>query len=410
LSKLISPSKIASRAPKKKGSPSLTGPSLWFLFLSFLRIGSTAFGGFMALISVVQTEMAERKKLLTHDEMLDGISLATVLPGPIAVNVVAYVGYKLRGGPGALVSAIGVILPSFILIVALSAAYFRWGQIPVVNKLFLGFIPAVTAVIVHAAWGMARKAIVGLPGLIIAVVACLLLLYQGGFYVTLIIIVSAGLIGWLLSRFSNPSGETTKNKPIRKQNRAKLLAFNAPLAAAPFLALDAGLAVKLFATFAGMSLLLFGGGFVFIPLIEQIVVQDQAWLTRQEFVDAIALGQITPGPILISAAFIGYKVMGLPGATIATVAIFLPPALLMLVSTHFLMQARTSEAVQAVLRGMGPAFIGMIAAAAWSIGVTAIPNWLSAVIFLAALTALSRFRVDVAWIIPLAGITGLLLY
>ncbi len=359
---------------------------------------------------MVQTEMAERKKLLTHDEMLDGISLATVLPGPIAVNVVAYVGYRLRGGPGALVSAIGVILPSFILIVALSAAYFRWGQIPVVNKLFLGFIPAVSAVIVHAAWGMARKAIVGLPGLIIAVVACLLLLYQGGFYITLIIIVSAGLIGWLLSRFSNPSGETTKNKPIRKQNRAKLLAFNAPLAAAPFLALDAGLAVKLFATFAGMSLLLFGGGFVFIPLIEQIVVQDQAWLTRQEFVDAIALGQITPGPILISAAFIGYKVMGLPGATIATVAIFLPPALLMLVSTHFLMQARTSEAVQAVLRGMGPAVIGMIAAAAWSIGATAVPNWLSAVIFLAALTALLRFRVDVAWIIPLAGITGLLLY
>jgi len=396
---------------KKRNSPFIDGPSLWSLFFSFLKIGSTAFGGFMALISVVQNEVVERKKLLTQSEMLDGISLATILPGPVAVNVVAYVGYKLRGGLGALVSAVGVILPAFVLIVALSAAYFRWGQIPAVNKLFLGFIPAVTAVIVHAAWGMARKAILGLLEFAIAVIACLLLLYKGGFYITLIIIVSAGLIGWLsFARFSNVSAGTAENKPVQKRNGVKLLALNAPLAVAPFLALEAGLAVKLFLTFSGMSVLLFGGGFVFIPLIEQIVVQEQAWLTHQEFIDAIALGQITPGPILISAAFIGYKVMGLLGAAIATVAIYLPPALLMLVSAHFLMRVRESMAVQAVLRGIRPAVIGMIAAAAWSIGTTAVPNWLSAVIFLAALTALLRLRVDVAWIIPSAGLTGLLLY
>ncbi len=400
-----------SRVPKKKQAPLVNGPSLWFLFLSFLKIGSTAFGGFMALISVVQTEIVERRKLLTQGEMLDGISLATVLPGPIAVNVVAYVGYKLRGGLGALVSAVGVILPAFILIVALSAAYFRWGQIPTVNKLFLGFIPAVTAVIVHAAWGMARKAILGPPEFAIAVVACLLLLYKGGFYITLIIIVSAGLVGWMsFALVSNLSAGTAENKPVRKRNGVKLLALNAPFAVTPFLTLDASLAVKLFLTFSGMSVLLFGGGFVFIPLIEQIVVQEQAWLTRQEFIDAIALGQITPGPILISAAFIGYKVMGLLGAATATVAIFLPPALLMLVSAHFLMRVRESAVVQAVLRGIRPAVIGMIAAAAWSIGTTAVPNWLSAVIFLVALTALLRFRVDVAWIIPSAGLTGLLLY
>ena len=389
----------------------MSRPSLWSLFLSFLKIGSTAFGGFMALISVVQNEIVERKKLLTHSDMVDGISLATILPGPVAVNVVAYVGYKLRGGLGALVSAVGVILPAFILIVALSAVYFRWGQIPTVNKLFLGFVPAVTAVIVHAAWGMARKAIRGLAEFAIALMACLLLLYKGGFYITLIIIVSAGLTGWLLfARFSNFSEGTAETKPTQKRNGVKLLALNAPLAVAPFLALDAGLAVKLFLTFAGMSVLLFGGGFVFIPLIEQIVVQEQAWLTRQEFIDAIAMGQITPGPILISAAFIGYKVMGLLGAVIATIAIFLPPAVLMLVSAHFLMRVRESRVVQAVLRGIRPAVIGMIAAAAWSIGTTAVPNWLSAVIFLAALTALLRFRLDVAWIIPSAGLAGLLLY
>lgn len=396
---------------KKENSPSTNSPSLWFLFLSFLKIGSTAFGGFMVLISVVQNEMVERKKLLTHSEMVDGISLATILPGPVAVNVVAYVGYRLRGGLGALVSATGVILPAFILIVALSAAYLHWGKIPVVNKLFLGFIPAVTAVIVHAAWGMARKAVLGLPEFAIAVAACFLLLYKGGFYITLIIIVSAGLIGWLsFARFSNLSAGAAGNKPAQKGNGVKLLAFNAPLAVVPFLALDAGLAAKLFLTFAGMSLLLFGGGYVFIPLIQHIVVQEQAWLTRQEFIDAIAISQTSPGPILISAAFIGYKVMGLSGAAIATVGIFLPPALLMLVSAHFLMRVRQSKVVQAVLRGIRPAVVGMIAAAAWTIGTTAVPNWLSAVIFLAVLVALLRFRVDVAWVIPLAGLTGLLLY
>lgn len=399
----------------EKDSPSINGPPLWSLFLSFLKIGSTAFGGFMALISVVQNEIVERRKFLTHSEMVDGISLATILPGPVAVNVVAYVGYKLRGGLGALVSATGVILPSFVLILALSAAYFRWGQIPAANKLFLGFIPAVTAVVVHAVWGMARKTILGLPELIIAVIACLLLLYKGGFFITLIIIVGAGVVGWLaFARFAkalspNPP-QASANRSAEKSSGVRLLSLSAPLAAAPFLALDAGLAVKLFLTFAGMSVLLFGGGFVFIPLIEQIVVQEHSWLTRQEFIDAIALGQITPGPILISAAFIGYKVMGLIGATIATVGIFLPPALLMLASAHFLARARNSPTVKAVLRGIRPAVVGMIATAAWSIGTTAAPNWQSAVIFLAALTALLRLRVDVAWIIPSAGLAGLLLY
>lgn len=406
---------VSTESQGNNGSIVAFRPSLSSLFLSFLRIGCTAFGGFMALISVVQTEIVERRKLLAPADMLDGISLATILPGPVAVNVVAYVGYRLRGGAGALVSATGVILPAFVLVVALSAAYFQWGQIPTVNKLFLGFIPAVTAVVVNAAWGMARKTLIGFPEMAIAAAACLLLLYKGGFTVTLSIIVGAGAIGWLVfARLAGvPSPTPAKNsesRPAEEKTGTRLLSLSAPLAAAPFLALDFGVAAKLFLTFAGMSVLLFGGGFVFIPLIQQIVVQEHSWLTRQEFVDAIALGQITPGPILISAAFIGYKVSGLIGATTATVGIFLPPALLMLASAHFLARAKDSPAVKSVMRGIRPAVIGMIAAAAWSIGSTAAPSWQSAVILLAALAALLRFRVDVVWIIPSAGLAGLLLY
>jgi chromate transporter len=394
----------------KSESPVST-PSLLSLFLDFLKIGATAFGGFMALIAVVQTQIVERRKLLSHSEMLDGISLATVLPGPVAVNVVAYIGYKLRGLAGALVSAVGVTLPAFVLIVALSAAYFHWGQIPAVSRLFLGFVPAVTAIIIHAAWGMLRKSKPGIPEFTISLLACFLLIFRGGFYTTLIVVVGSGLIGWVFfSRREAPRATDTLNPTARKPNRATLLAVDAPLLAATFLALDTGLAFKLFFTLAGMSVLLFGGGFVFIPLMEQIIVQQHAWLTHQEFIDAIALGQITPGPILISAAFIGYKLMGLMGALVATVGIFLPPALVMLLSANVLARARNSVAVQAALRGIRAGVIGMIAAAAWSIGSTAVMGWQSAVIFVAALVALWRLHIDVAWIIPSAGLAGLVLY
>jgi len=167
---------------------------------------------------------------------------------------------------------------------------------------------------------------------------------------------------------------------------------------------------KLLITFGAMSVLLFGGGFVFIPLIQESVVESYGWVTQQEFVDGIALGQVTPGPILISATFIGYKVAGLAGATAATLGIFTPPALLMVASTHFLQRLKGSAAIAAALRGIRSAVIGMIVAAAFVVGATAAPQWISALIFAAALTALVWLRVEVAWIIPVAGITGLLFY
>jgi chromate transporter len=395
----------------ERRQPAASPPSLWSLFFDFLKIGATAFGGFMALISVVQHQIVERRKLLSQNEMLDGISLATILPGPVAVNVVAYAGYKLRGGLGALVCAVGVILPAFVLIVCLSEAYFRWGQVPTVNKLFLGFVPAVTAIIINVAWGMARKTKPGAAEMALGVAAFLLLVLKGGSYTALLVIAAAGLIGWLVfGHFSDHTTPDAQNAPRRKQKQARLLAIDAPFVVAALLAFDTGLAAKLFITFAGMSVLLFGGGFVVIPLIEQIIVNEHAWLTHQEFVDAIALGQVTPGPILISAAFIGYKLMGLAGATIATVGIFLPPAVLMVLGANVLSRARNSRDLQAALRGIRAAVIGMIAAAAWSVGATAVLGWQSGAIFLAAFVALLRLRIDVAWVIPAAGLAGLLLF
>jgi chromate transporter len=336
-----------------------------------------------------------------------------MLPGPVAVNVCTYVGYRLRGRAGALVAATAAILPAFVLVVILSAAYFRWGQIPAVSKLFMGFIPAVTAVIVAAAWNMSRKSLVGLREEAIAIAAFAALLGIGGFYSTFGIILGAGVIGWLLFRTGAGPATPPDKKPAAPGaplNVNALLLGTAPMVQIPWWSVDPAILMKLGAVFAGMSVMLFGGGYVFIPMIQEIVVTNQKWVTSQEFVDGIALGQITPGPILVSAAFIGLKVAGLAGATVATAAIFAPPAVLMVVASHAFERLQRSSAIKAALRGVRPAVIGMIFAAAVVVGQTAVPVWHSVAIFAVALYALMRFRVDAVWIIPAAGAAGWWLY
>jgi chromate transporter len=390
--------------------------SLPSLFWAFFKIACTSFGGYMGMISVVENEVVQRRKLMSHPDMLDGISLASILPGPVAVNLVVYVGYRLRGGAGALVSALGAVLPSFVFIMVLSIAYFQWGQVPAVNKLFMGFIPAVTALIVSAAWNMGRKAVTGWREGVLTGAAAAALLGIGGFYSTLGIIVIAGLAGWWWFRATTPSADAASGTPAappqasRYSARASLLLVQPWSLAVPFLTFDPSLMLKLFLVFASMSVMLFGGGYVFIPMIQEIVVNGHGWVTTQEFIDAIAMGQITPGPILVSAAFIGLKVAGFTGAVVATVGIYLPPALLMVASTRALEFIKKSQAIRAALRGIRPAVVGMIAAAAFTVGGTAPHHWVSVLIFVAALVALMRLRVQVAWVIPAAGLTGLLLF
>jgi chromate transporter len=390
--------------------------SNWLLFWTFLKIGSTAFGGFMALISVVQNYLVDRKKLLTDSEILDGISLATILPGPVAVNLVAYSGYKINGLSGAIVCTTAVILPSFLLILLLSHLYFTWGELPAVSNIFNGFIPAVAAIIVAATVNMGKKTLKGTSEYFVAVVALVFLIVVGGFYSTIAIIIASGLAGFLLYRKKSVSTAAgTGNEATGKLHTlpVSILGFLAlPVAAMALPLLNTGsvISAKLFITFAGMSVLLFGGGFVFIPMIQEIVVESYGWVTNKEFIDGIALGQVTPGPILISATFIGYKVAGIVGATAATIGIFLPPAMLMLFCTHFLDKLKESDSINAALKGIRCGVIGMIAAAAIVVILSAEQNLVSAAIFLAALLALLKFKIEVAWIIPAAGIIGYLAY
>lgn len=386
------------------------------LFWIFFRIACTSFGGYMAMISVVQNVVVERKKLMTHADMLDGVSLASILPGPVAVNLVAYVGYRLRRGPGAFVSVIAAVLPSFVFIMILSVAYFRYGQMPAVSKLFMGFIPAVTAIIVAAAWNMGRKAVPGVREGVLMVAAGAALYGIGGVWSTLLIILFAGVAGWMWFR-GDVQGEPANparaaDKPVKPRLNANLLLSTSAQAGnlVPLMAFEPNIIAQLFLTFASMSLMLFGGAYVFIPLMQEIVVDGHGWVSQQEFIDAVALGQITPGPILVSAAFIGLKVAGFAGAAVATIGIYLPSALLIIGSTHGLQKVRHSVIIKAALRGIRPAVVGMIFVAAVIIGQTAVPVWISVVIFVGALYTLFRFRIEAVWIIPPAGVLAVLFY
>jgi chromate transporter len=391
------------------------------LFWIFLKIGSMSFGGHMSLVAVVDKVLVERLQLIKHKDILDGTSLTSFLPGAIPINVVAYIGYRLRGEWGAFMCLFGTILPSFILVTGLAVAYSNLGQSPTINKVFLGLIPAIAAVIVSTGWRMSQKEIKAGYQACIALASAVLLV-TGGAYMAQFIVLGFGLLGWLL--FARPIVTCKKLFSAIKKQRGVvfsilrrrniislclILIFVLLAYAAPMQIFKEYTLLKLLMTFAGISVRLFGGVYVGIPFIQEVVVEDLNWLSLPEFNSALAVGQMTPGPIAISAAFIGYQVHGFLGAIAATIGIFAPSSLLVVLCTQMLEGVKESLDARAVLRGMRPAAIGLIFAAAWMIWGTATPHWSSTFIFIAALYALIRLRLGVVWVIPSAGLVALLL-
>lgn len=414
--------------------------SLSYLFWTFLKIGSLSFGGFIALIAVVADTIVEKRKLLKQEDMLNCISLASLLPGSQVVNCVAYVGYRLQGGMGALVSVVGVLLPTFVLIVGLTGFYVTYAsKTAALSNLFAGFIPAVAAVIVSVVQRMAKNVLQGQREIVFTILAAVVLLLAPRtlrLYVTFGIVGSFGLMGYLL--FYSPNAAIPKHDTSLPRRRILGTLAVLGLLVLAFLThppLDPRGFAQIALTFSGLSLMLFGGGYVFIPMIQDVVVTNYGWLTTQQFLDGVAFSQITPGPILIIATFIGQKVimeqygwpLGLLGAVIGTVSFFTPPAILMITTSMALDYIQQAPWLQAAMRGIRCGVLGMIAVAAVVIMYTSLPAWPSSllmsallpyflalwptlVIFVAALVALIKYNVDVVWIIPVAGLLGLLLY
>jgi len=418
----------------------MASPSLLMLFFCFLKIGCVSFGGFMSLVSMIETQVVERRKWLSNEDMLDGVALASLLPGPMAVNTVAYVGYRLRGGAGAAICAAAVLLPTVLFMLVLTDLYFRFGTLPEVERIFSGILPAVAAIVLSVCLNMAKKS-VRTPyawGALVGVVVVLFLTPASlRVYVTFGAVVVYGLVGILIDLFHDrkPGAEDpvksgassdsfagihkTRQIEYRRSSSIKrwlgflLLGSIALLGFFPLPVARDGL-VSLMSTFGSMSLTLFGGGYVFIPMIQDVVVDRFGWLTANEFIDGIALGQVTPGPILISASFIGQKVAGIPGALLSTVTIFGPPALLMVLLAGMLDQIKNSQIIQAAMKGIRIAVIGLIFRAFLNIFMMALSGTSCAlsqyamvlIVFILSFVALFKFKVDVVWIIPVAGLIG----
>ena len=388
--------------------------SLSYIFFTFLKLGATAFGGYMSLVAIVQKQLVEVDKKLKEEDLLDGISLTSVLPGPVAVNTIAYVGYQLRGVPGAIAAFAGIILPSFFLVIFLSWLYFSYGNIPAVKNVFSGITPAITALIVTVAIGMTRKTIKLPAQWTICLLAALLLILVGGFAVTFLLIIVSGVAGAFLFRQSAeqalPGDEKIhfENKQLVMSGVVLLLLLCTLLWGGQYS--GAPKDVQILSTFSGISLTLFGGGYVVIPALHELFVENLNWLTSAEFADGIAIGQITPGPIFVTATFIGYKVAGVVGAFLATVAIFTPPAVLTVLLSRFVKILNQSSVVKAAMKGVRAAVIGMIFASAITIGQTITPSVVSAIIFAAIFIISLKYTISPVYLIIASGVAGFILF
>ncbi|MFN2532612.1 MAG: chromate transporter [Pyrinomonadaceae bacterium] len=417
-------------------------PTLVGIFLSFLKIGFVGFGGGLAVIAQIRALVVNKRRWFTDHEFAEAFALAQSLPGTNAGNAATYIGLRLRGWRGAAVAMAGFILPSMVMMILLAILYRHLRAFPNTDRLFHGLNAAVVAVIVVAAWRIGRNTLTKPWQWYVAVLSAIGVIF---FAATIIeIILAAGLIGIYIDSFGEKrwqkwrrirrlaTARRTKLADLERKNffggyltraladervrrRDKTTAdnngdddhrFNASawfLFAMPLMA-KLGLLVALSAVFVRMGSVTFGGGFVMVPLIESEVVRTNHWLTHQEFADATALGQITPGPVLITATFIGYRVAGTLGALVSTVAVFLPAFLMTIAAGSSLRRFRANRQVQAFLRGVTPAVVGLLIAAAWSFGKAGIHSPLGITLALIAGAILLRFRLNPFWVILGTGL------
>jgi chromate transporter len=415
---------VRARYGRRRVHRAATTTSPFGLFLTFLKIGTVGFGGGLAVIAQVRALVVTKRKWLTDREFAEGFALAQSLPGTNAGNAVAYIGLLLHGWVGALASICGFVLPSYLIMVALAVGYDYVRSLPDTDRLFHGLNSAVVALILVTAWRIGSRALTRRWQWWVAATA---LAFSLAGATTLEIVVGAGLVGIYVARYGERRVRRARRLnrlALRRRQRlaeleqrglagtwamahhtrggAQLRALALVAALVPLMHY-LGLLVRLATVFIRVGAVTFGGGFVMIPLIEQSVVEANHWLSPQEFADATALGQITPGPVLITATFIGYRVAGVVGSLVATVAVFAPAFAMTIAAGSSLRRFQANELVQAFLRGVTPAVVGLLAAAAWGIGRAGIHSPVGVAIAVACTAVLLRFNLNAALVIFGAG-------
>lgn len=370
------------------------------IFLQFLKIGSIAFGGPAAHAGLMEHELVGRKKWITTQSFLDYIGAVNLIPGPNSTQLTMLVGYKLRGWMGMVAGGFGFIIPAALITTLLAVVYVRLGEVPAIESLFYGIKPAVIAVIVGAIYKLGKKA---LKSIWLGLLGAIVLAANLAGLNEITAILGAGATGMVVYATRRGfRGDYGKNAP----------------ALAPFILLQATAAavtqystLKLFWIFFKIGALLFGTGYVLVAYMDGELVEKAGWLTREQLLDAIAIGQFTPGPILSAATFAGYLLEGWKGAVVATMGIFLPSFAFILLLYPLIPRLRKNPFTSAFLDSVNMGAVAVMLAVSVTMGFEVVADWGTALILgLGLLAAFSPRKPGAIWIILGGGLLGLLLH
>jgi chromate transporter len=354
----------------------------------FLRLGLTAFGGPAAHVALMEDEVVRRRGWLSHEEFLDLLGATNLIPGPNSTEMAIHIGRRRAGWPGLLVAGACFILPAALTTAALAWGYQRYGALPHVERVLAGVKAVIIAVVLQALWSLARSAIrTPLAGAIAALAAA------AGF-------LGANELGILLVAGALPAAyrlARTKTPPAAAAFIPLPLAAVAP--AAPGL-------LALFLTFAKIGSVLFGSGYVLLAFLRADLVEKTHWLTERQLLDAVAAGQLTPGPLFSTATFVGYLIAGGSGAAVATAGIFAPAFLFVAISGPLIPWMRKSAPAGAFLDGVNAASLALMAVVTWQLGRAAIVSLPTAALALASAVLLVRFRLNTVWLVLAGAVAG----
>jgi chromate transporter len=366
----------------------------------YLRLGTLGFGGPVALCGQMERELVQDRKWVSKEEMREAIAVCQSLPGPLAIQVGIFISYVRGGFWGAWAGGWAFILPNFIIVATLASLYVHFGGLSLVTAIFYGVSPAVIALILHSCYRLAKLGmedwlqwvIVGICFLVtVAVQAEVAVLFLG-----------AGILGILYYGSALRTRATSSSLPM-------LVALPVAATGAPA-AVQGSILGKLLLFFLKAGSLTFGSGLVIVPFLEKGLVQHTGWLDERQFLIAVAMGMLSPGPVVITATFVGYVVAGFWGSVISTIGIFLPSFLLVLIVAPILIRYRTNPNVQGFVKGAYAAAIGTILGACVLLGKIAIGDWLTALVALLSLVVLFRWKVSNPVLVAATAVIGLLAF
>ncbi|CCF82902.1 chromate efflux transporter [Nitrolancea hollandica] len=365
----------------------------------FLKLGTIAFGGPAAHVAMMRDEIVRRRRWMTDQQFLDLLGTTNLIPGPNSTEMAIFVSQRQAGWRGLIVGGSLFILPSMLMVLGLAWAYVRYGSTPEAEWLLYGIKPVIIAIVVQALWALGKAAVKG--PLVAAMGIAVLVLYLLGLN-EIVLLFGGGFIV-MASRFGDRprlSG-ISAILPIGVGPVPLATTALASVPAAPF-----NLGV-LFLTFLKIGAVLYGSGYVLLAFLRTNFVEHLGWLTDKQLIDAVAIGQLTPGPVSTAATFVGYLVGGVPGALLATLGIFLPGFIFVAVIHPIVPRLRRSRLTSAFLDGVNVASLGLMAGVTWQLGRAAVVDWYTALLALIAAGLLLRFRLNSAWLVIGGGAAGL---